>query len=133
MTLIGDRGTIGNIKCIQVENIDGKAVHIVEECLEVGREVEIVLDWDFRFDHMVQHSSQHLITAIAAKGQGEEVGFDTLSWNLGESVSFLELNTPVFDEQQCQQLESLSNEAIREVLALTLDAPINYFVPYVLQ
>ena len=28
--------------------------------------VHVTVDWDRRFDHMQQHTSQHLITSIAA-------------------------------------------------------------------
>jgi Ser-tRNA(Ala) deacylase AlaX len=107
-----DKGTVGNLKCIQVENVNGSAVHVLEGGgLELGASVEVVVDWDRRNDHMIQHSTQHLVTAIALK----HFGYETLSWNLGESISFLELNTPSFSSEQCDLLEKLSNEAIREV------------------
>lgn len=52
------------------------AVHIASSPLEVGTSVDIQLDWSRRFDHMQQHSGQHLITAVADK----EYGYKTLSW-----------------------------------------------------
>ena len=45
----------------------------------VDAEVEVSVDWERRFDHMTQHSGQHLITAIADK----TLGAPTTSWNLG--------------------------------------------------
>ena len=53
-----------------------KAVHIANGPLEVGTKVDIQLDWSRRFDHMQQHSGQHLITAVADK----EFGVKTTSW-----------------------------------------------------
>ncbi len=35
--------------------------------LPVDSEVEVRLDWQRRWDHMQQHSSQHLISALAVK------------------------------------------------------------------
>lgn len=73
------------------------AVHITQEPLQEGIEVEIEVDWDRRFDHMQQHSgatdqhcaacssvswcthdlaAQHLVTAIAER----DFGHKTTSW-----------------------------------------------------
>ena len=51
-------------------------MHIADAPLEPGTLVDIQLDWSRRFDHMQQHSGQHLITAVADR----EFGIKTLSW-----------------------------------------------------
>lgn len=53
--------------------------HIVNGPVEVGKEVEVVLDWKRRLDHMQQHSAQHLISGIA----NTRFKWDDASWNLG--------------------------------------------------
>lgn len=53
-----------------------KAIHYTNDPLDVGIKVNIELDWGRRFDHMQQHSGQHLITAIADR----EYGYKTKSW-----------------------------------------------------
>lgn len=53
----------------------------------MGENVKEVIDWDRRFDHMQQHSGQHLITAVIDR----EFKYPTISWWLGESVSYIEL------------------------------------------
>ena len=63
------------------------AVHFIKENLEVGKEATGKIDWKRRWDHMQQHSGQHLITAIA----DNLFGVKTTSWWLGELVSHLEL------------------------------------------
>ena len=38
----------------------------LEKPLEAGQTVHVTVDWARRFDHMQQHSAQHLLTSIAA-------------------------------------------------------------------
>lgn len=61
---------------LRVTRRGAEAVHFVETALEPGSAVLLSLDWERRFDHMQQHSGQHLITAIAE----QMFGFKTTSW-----------------------------------------------------
>ena len=40
------------------------AIHFCDSEIEVGKSVELEIDWSRRFDHMQQHTGQHLISAI---------------------------------------------------------------------
>ena len=82
-----DRGLLNGIPVLQVRRRGKDAVHFIAESVEVGSSVTGVIDWDRRWDHMQQHSGQHLITAIT------EIlfGFKTTSWWLGENLSHIEL------------------------------------------
>ena len=81
-----DHGTIAGLTVDNVQT-DAKSqetlhtVHCSQPSLPfaVGDSVAVVLDWRRRFDHMQQHSGQHLITAVADL----EFGFKTVSWSLG--------------------------------------------------
>ena len=68
------------------------------------------LDWEPRYDHMLQHSAQHLVTAIALRLWGAE----TTSWKLGEGTCFLELGCPDVTPEMLAELETAANDAIRE-------------------
>lgn len=84
-----DTGTIGGVRTIDVyRDKQGFVWHVLEDAVEVGQDVEIQLDWSRRFDHMQQHTAQHLISAIASK----EYGFATQSWSLGKEVCSVELS-----------------------------------------
>jgi len=124
--------TTTRFECTKVENVNGVAVHVIQlpkGALDVGLapgdQVEVVVDWPRRWDHMAQHSAQHLVTALALRlstcgagdtGAGSKVGIETLSWNLGEaaSSSFLELDTPNFSDEQRKELEAIANDAVVE-------------------
>ncbi|XP_034611544.1 alanyl-tRNA editing protein Aarsd1-like isoform X3 [Trachemys scripta elegans] len=104
-----DRGLIEDIPVLRVTRQGPAAVHFVQTPLEPGREVLLTLDWDRRFDHMQQHSGQHLITALADL----MFGFKTTSWELGHQRTVIELDTPSVTAEQVVALEENVNEKIR--------------------
>ncbi|KAB0796006.1 hypothetical protein PPYR_10067 [Photinus pyralis] len=104
-----DHGLINTSKVYQVKRVGDKAVHFVNNPLIEGEDARQLVNWERRFDHMQQHSGQHLISAVIE----QEFGFQTLSWYLGEQVSYIELDTPTFDSSQIRQVENRVNEHIR--------------------
>ncbi|XP_075206076.1 alanyl-tRNA editing protein Aarsd1-B-like isoform X3 [Anomaloglossus baeobatrachus] len=105
-----DRGFIGEVPVLRVTRQGPEAVHFVLSALEPGSEVLVKVDWSRRFDHMQQHSGQHLITAIA----DSLYGFKTTSWELGRQRSSIELDTPTMTNQQVEAVEQLVNQKIRQ-------------------
>ncbi|XP_035658313.1 alanyl-tRNA editing protein Aarsd1-like [Branchiostoma floridae] len=110
-----DRGKINDVDVIRVTRKQNQAVHFVETPLEVGSEVKMEVDWTRRFDHMQQHSGQHLITAIAEA----KFGYKTTSWDLGSKVSSIEMDTPTITLEQLSELEREVNECIRRQIPMT--------------
>lgn len=104
-----DTGLIGTVEVSQVTRRGPEAVHRTSEELNVGEEYKCSIDWKRRFDHMQQHSAQHLFSAVA----DSRYGFKTLSWDLGKSISHVELNTPKVSEEQITAIEVECNEKIR--------------------
>ncbi|KAL1263969.1 hypothetical protein QQF64_004324 [Cirrhinus molitorella] len=78
-----DHGMVGGVPVLRVLRQGPEAVHFISSALEEGQEVHIKLDWERRFDHMQQHSGQHLITALA----DTMFGYKTTSWELGRHVA----------------------------------------------
>ena len=128
-----DHGTLNDLVVVDVQKIDGVAHHFLagtetESPLpKVDDEVTLHLDWQRRYDHMQQHSAQHLITALA----DHLFGWDTTSFHLGEQQSDIELDTESVSLQQIQELEDAVADAIRkdltvswrEVMPAALDSP----------
>ncbi|KAL4175807.1 hypothetical protein KRP22_000766 [Phytophthora ramorum] len=87
-----DTGDIDGVPVDQVYVKDGRCVHRVlvkggaGPPFTEGREVVASVDWARRFNHMQQHSAQHLFSAIA-----EKYGYDTTTWSLGEERCNVEL------------------------------------------
>ncbi|XP_013394504.1 alanyl-tRNA editing protein Aarsd1-B isoform X2 [Lingula anatina] len=109
-----DRGKINSVDVHRVTRRGAEAVHFVQSDLEVNSEVNVTVDWTRRFDHMQQHSAQHLVTAIAE----QKYGYKTTSWNLGEKTSFIELDTTSLTEEQLKELEDEVNAKIRASLPM---------------
>ncbi|XP_051850328.1 alanyl-tRNA editing protein Aarsd1-like isoform X3 [Antechinus flavipes] len=111
-----DRGSIDNIPVLRVTRRGPEAEHFLLTPLAPGSQVQVQLDWERRFDHMQQHSGQHLITAVA----DHLFGLKTTSWELGRFRSTIELDSPMVLPEQIVAIEQSVNEKIRNRLPVTV-------------
>uniref|UniRef100_A0A8C3WZL8 Alanyl-tRNA synthetase domain containing 1 n=1 Tax=Catagonus wagneri TaxID=51154 RepID=A0A8C3WZL8_9CETA len=119
-----DHGTVNDISVLRVTRRGAQADHFTQTPLTPGTEVLVRVDWERRFDHMQQHSGQHLITAVA----DHLFGLKTTSWELGRLRSVIELDSPSVTMDQLAAIEQSVNEKIRDrlpvnVRELSLDDP----------
>ena len=71
-----DHGRLGGVAVTDVHEKEGVIFHTCEQAVEVGTEVTGVIDWERRFDHMQQHSGEHIISGIlCADYHCDNVGF----------------------------------------------------------
>jgi alanyl-tRNA synthetase len=84
-----DTGTLDAAHVVDVvEDDNGDVLHLLEgEPLRVGQAVRGVVDWTRRFDHMQQHSGQHVLSAAIAR----LFGVPTVSFHLGAEASTIDL------------------------------------------
>ncbi len=88
-----DTGSLGAFRVVDViDNDDGTIGHVVElktENLELrtGESVRGEIDWPRRFDHMQQHSGQHVLSAAF----DALFSLRTMSFHLGAEVSTIDL------------------------------------------
>ena len=96
---------------VDVERSEDRVLHFVAGDKMPSGAVEVRLNWERRFDHMQQHSSQHLLSALAYKVHG----WKTASWNLGEEVCYIDFDggEPV-DATNVQSLLALANLLITQ-------------------
>lgn len=111
-----DHGLIGDVPVLRVVRQGSEALHFVRSPLEEGQEVHLKVDWERRFDHMQQHSGQHLISALAET----MFGYKTTSWEMGRQRSNVELDTPSMKPEQVRALEEAVNDKIREHLPVNV-------------
>ncbi|QUL57827.1 hydrolase [Paenibacillus tritici] len=113
-----DTGTIGGIAVLDVVLEDQEVLHKVAE-LPVQMEVRCKLDWSRRFDHMQQHSGQHLLSAVFR----ERYQAMTLSFHLGSDYATIDLAMP---ELSAAQMAEAEQEVNRQIY---LNRPVtSYFV-----
>jgi alanyl-tRNA synthetase len=104
-------GTALTVPVEQVEEDEEGAVwHFVRQPLAVGTPVEGVIDWERRFDHMQQHTGQHLLSAVF----GRELQAATVSFHLGESSSTIDLGSGPLAQHSLERVERIANEIIGE-------------------
>jgi alanyl-tRNA synthetase len=84
-----DLGKLGDANVLDVYEREDRIVHVVDGPVAEGR-VEGCIHWPRRFDHMQQHTGQHLLSAVFQ----ERFGLITVSFHLGETVSTIDLKGP---------------------------------------
>jgi misacylated tRNA(Ala) deacylase len=90
----------------------GNFLHVADGPLvpssEGGAAVEARVDWDRRFDHMQQHTGQHLLTAVAQ----DRFGWATTAFHLGVELSDVELAVSAISQSGIEALEVAINQEI---------------------
>jgi len=104
-------GSVRNIPVIQVEEDDEGAVwHFIAQPLAPGTPVEGRIDWKRRFDHMQQHTGQHLLSAVFLR----ELQAPTVSFHLGDATSTIDVAGGPFTTDALARVERIANEIIAE-------------------
>lgn len=86
-----DTGTLGECAVLDVaEDETGDVVHLVDGAptAVAGQRVRGVVNWDRRFDHMQQHTGQHVLSAAFVRRHAAK----TVSFHLGTSMSTIDLD-----------------------------------------
>ena len=113
-----DCGTLGGAKVLDVQERAGEIVHTCDRALPVGEEVAGELDWARRFDHMQQHSGEHIVSGmLCAAFHCDNVGF-----HMGESVVTIDYNAEMTWEQVLE-IEQRANRYIWENHAIEITWP----------
>jgi alanyl-tRNA synthetase len=107
MVLAGEAGRAGEVNVIDVVDVDDDIVHVLSAPLVAGSAVTGEIDWDRRFDHMQQHTGQHVLSAAFDRL------FDnrTVSFHMGVDLSTIDLAR----EMSWEQIAQAENEANRIV------------------
>ena len=84
-----DTGTLADARVLEVvDQEDGAIGHLLDRELPIGRSVHGAVDWERRFDHMQQHSGQHVLSsAFDRLHRARTVGF-----HLGAASSTIDLD-----------------------------------------
>lgn len=109
-----DRGRLGDVDVLDVRSVDGEIRHVLGAPLPEGPTVAR-LDWGRRFDHMQQHTGQHLLTAVAA----DRFGWETTAFHLGPQTCDIELAVVSVSPAERLRLEEAVAAEIRAVRPVT--------------
>lgn len=114
-----DLGQIAGARVLDVIDEEKQIAHITAEPA-AGTTVECRVDWDRRFDHMQQHTGQHLLSAVLL----DLYGFDTVGFHLGAESSTIDISATGLDPAQVLAVETSVNQRVFEnrPVAVTLEA-----------
>jgi alanyl-tRNA synthetase len=103
-----DLGLLGEAVVLDVRDEDD-IVHIVDREMELGGAKGCV-NWPRRFDHMQQHTGQHLLSAMFQ----ERFGLPTVSFHLGGEICTIDLKGGEPSRDQLIGAQRAANKAIFE-------------------
>jgi alanyl-tRNA synthetase len=116
-----DLGTVAGAQVVDVVDEDDRVAHRLAAPLAAasageGAEVACAIDWARRFDHMQQHTGQHLLSAVFE----ELFHLKTVSFHLGAESATIDLKGDSVHARVLEHVERRSNEAIYENRPVTV-------------
>lgn len=110
-----DLGKLGDANVLDVRDDGDDIVHVVNRELNLGS-ISGCVDWARRFDHMQQHTGQHLLSAMFQ----ERYGRPTVSFHLGSELCTIDLRGPEPTEEILEGAERAANQIIAEDRAIAV-------------
>ena len=104
-----DTGSLGGSPVLDVVDEGERIAHVLAEPLDPGA-ARGTVDWRRRFDHMQQHTGQHLLSAVLH----ELFGHRTIAVHFGRESSTLDLDTPDLEHERLVEAEARANEVVTE-------------------
>src|ERR1700730_15408960 len=81
-----DTGRLGDARVVDVLDENEEVIHVVDKPIEIGA-VQGTIGWERRFDHMQQHTSQHVLSAVFHS----RFALPTVSFHLGSDVCTIDV------------------------------------------
>ena len=110
-----DLGKLGDANVLDVRDDGEDIVHVVDREVPLGT-VHGCVDWGRRFDHMQQHTGQHLLSAMFQ----ERYGRPTVSFHLGTEICTIDLRGPEPTDEILEGAERAANQVIAEDRPITV-------------
>ncbi len=114
-----DTGTLDGYRVVDVVAKDGSVLHFLETdsslASPAGQALHGVIDWDRRYDHMQQHSGQHLLSQVFY----QLFGYETVSVHFGALESTLDLDVETVTDEEFHEAERYANRLVYDNLPIT--------------
>ena len=104
-----DLGTLGGANVLDVREQAEEIIHLCDAPLQIGSTVKGAIDWERRFDHMQQHSGEHLVMGQVY----QKFGYHNVGFHMGTGLVTIDLDGPVSWEDLLE-IESNVNRIIWE-------------------
>jgi len=103
-----DLGTLGGAAVLEVREDGERIAHVTDA--PVAGVVRGEIDWPRRFDHMQQHTGQHILSQAAL----QVCRAQTTAVHLGAEACTLDLDRPEVSAETVAQIEDLANAVVVE-------------------
>lgn len=113
-----DTGNIANAVVIDVQEIDGEIVHLIDVPLPEGIEVACELNWEERFRKMQNHTGEHLISGIVHR----QFGYDNVGFHLGSDGVTVDFSG-VLTAPELEFVEYIANRVVGLNVPVTVSYP----------
>ncbi len=121
-----DLGTLGGVAVLDVQERGEEIIHLCEGPLEMGAEVEGIIDYDRRFDLMQQHTGEHIVSGIIHR----HYGFHNVGFHMG--ANYIEIDFDgVIPADALGAIEREANEALWKNLEVKCWYPTEEELPHV--
>jgi alanyl-tRNA synthetase len=113
-----DIGTLGGARVVDVVDEGERIAHVLAAPLGDDDDMRVSgrIDWTRRFDHMQQHTGQHLVSAVFE----DLFGAKTVSVHFGPDYSTLDLDAETLTREQMAAAEARANELVAEARPVTV-------------
>jgi alanyl-tRNA synthetase len=110
-----DIGTLAGLQVLEAVDEGDEIAHLLRQAPE-AEGVTGKIAWARRFDHMQQHTGQHLLSAAF-----EKIGeYKTVSFHLGEESSTIDLDSDRLGSKQLEEAEEAANQVVFEDRAVRI-------------
>jgi alanyl-tRNA synthetase len=104
-----DAGTLAGLPLLEVVDEGERVAHVLVR-RPASDKVQGQIDWARRFDHMQQHTGQHILSAAFERTGG----YRTVSFHLGAQNSTIDLDSDRLGRRQAEEAEDLANQIVFE-------------------
>ena len=104
-----DHGTLDDAAVTDVHEKNGVIFHNVDRAVEIGKAVSGFIDWARRFDHMQQHSGEHICSGLICG----RYGCDNVGFHMGTDIVTIDFNADI-PWEELLEIEGQANRYIQE-------------------
>lgn len=116
---LGDRGTVDGHRIISITKASESSIIEVEGRIDrnVGESVVVEIDTQRRRDIAIQHTTQHLLSAIFES----ELGSQTVGFQMSEDYSTIDLELSLLSDEMISLVEKKANQCVEEKRKVIID------------
>lgn len=104
-----DTGTVGDARVVDVVVQDGVVLHQLDRAIAAGKHTATI-DWARRFDHMQQHTGQHILSRSFIN----EIDATTVGFHMSDTYTTIDLDQKKVSEAVLARVETAANQIVWE-------------------